>query len=51
MFIDLNRGVWNPDPPDFDDAEQTMLAIAAGEVDEAWTAAWLRERVTFMSPV
>jgi death-on-curing protein len=51
MFIDLNGGAWNPDPPEVDDAEQTMLAIAAGEVDEAWTAAWLRERVNFESPV
>jgi prophage maintenance system killer protein len=47
MFIDLNDGIWNPDPPDTDDAEQAMLAIAAGEVDEAWTAEWLRERVRF----
>lgn len=47
MFIDLNDGTWDPDPPDVDQAEQAMLAIAAGEVDEAWTAAWLRERVSF----
>lgn len=51
MFIDLNGGVRNPDPPDVDNAEKTMVAIAAGEVDEAWTAAWLRKRVTFESPV
>jgi len=24
------------------------LAIAAGEVDETWTAAWLKERVRFV---
>jgi len=24
-----------------------MLAVAAGEVDEAWFAGWLRDRVTF----
>lgn len=47
MFIDLNGGSWNPDPPDVDEAEQAMLAIAAGEVDETWTAAWLKERVRF----
>lgn len=47
MFIDLNDGTWNPDPPDTDDAERAMLGIAAGEVDEAWTAEWLRERVRF----
>lgn len=49
MFIDLNGGTWEPDPPAVDDAEQTMLAIAAGEVDEEWTAGWLRERVIFES--
>lgn len=47
MFIDLNDGTWSPDPPDTDDAEQAMLAIASGEVDEAWTSDWLRERVRF----
>lgn len=47
MFVDLNDGTWQPDPPDVDEAEEAMLAIAAGEVDEAWTAAWLRERVRF----
>ncbi|MDW3217137.1 MAG: Fic family protein [Acidimicrobiales bacterium] len=47
MFIDLNDGYWNPDPPDVDDAEQTMLAVAAGEIDEAALADWLRERVVF----
>lgn len=49
MFVDLNGGTWNPDPPDVDDAENEMLAIAAGEVDEAGTAEWLRERVGFMN--
>jgi death-on-curing protein len=47
IFIDLNDGTWDPDPPDVDQAEQAMLAIAAGEVGEAWTAAWLRKRVSF----
>jgi death on curing protein len=47
LFIDLNDGVWDPDPPDIDEAEQAMLAIAAGDVDEAWTAQWLHERVRF----
>ena len=47
MFIDLNGGRWDPDPPDVDDAEQTMLAVAAGDIDEDSLAAWLRERVTF----
>jgi len=48
MFIDLNHGIWDPDPPDIDQAEEAMLAIAAGDVDETWTAAWLRERVGFV---
>ena len=47
MFIDLNSGRWLPDPPDVDDAEQAMLAVAAGEIDEQEFAAWLRERVAF----
>ena len=47
MFVDLNGGVWHPDPPDVDEAEATMLAVAAGEVDEAWLAGWLRERIEF----
>ena len=47
VFIDLNGGVWDPDPPDVDDAEQAMLAVAAGEVDEAWFADWLGARVRF----
>jgi len=48
MFVDLNNGTWHPDPPDIDGAEEAMLAIAAGEVDETWTAAWLKERVRFV---
>jgi len=47
LFVDLNGGVWEPDPPNVDDAEATMLAVAAHEVDEAWLARWLRERVRF----
>lgn len=45
MFLDLNGFTWDPDPPDVDDAEAAMLAVAAHEVDEAWFAAWLRHRV------
>lgn len=47
LFIDLNVGRWDPDPPDFDEAEAAMLAVAAHEVDEAWFATCLRERVVF----
>ena len=45
VFLDLNEIVWSPDPPDVDDAEQAMLAVAAHEVDESWFADWLRRRV------
>jgi death-on-curing protein len=47
LFIDLNDGQWDPDPPDVDEAEQAMLAVAEGEIDEAEFAEWLRERVGF----
>ncbi|MGD0593752.1 MAG: Fic family protein [Acidimicrobiales bacterium] len=47
LFIDLNGGGWEPDPPDVEEAEAAMLAVAAHEVDEEWLAAWLRERVRF----
>jgi prophage maintenance system killer protein len=47
LFIDLNGGVWDPDPPDVDDAEAAMLAVAAHDVDEAWLADWLRSRTRF----
>ncbi len=45
LFLDLNGIVWSPDPPDVDDAERPMLAVAAHEVDESWCADWLRHRV------
>ena len=45
VFLDLNGLEWDPDPPDVDDAEATMLAVAAHEVDESWLADWLRGRV------
>lgn len=44
VFVDLNGWTWSP-KPDVDDAEQAVLAIAAGEWDEATTAAWLRDRL------
>jgi death-on-curing protein len=45
VFLDLNGCTWEPDPPDVDESETAMLAVAAHEVDEAWFAAWLRDRV------
>lgn len=47
LFIDLNDGHWTPDPPDVDESESAMLAVASGEIDEAAFADWLRERVAF----
>jgi death-on-curing protein len=47
LFIDLNDGHWAPDPPDVDEAERAKLAVAAGEIDEAALADWLRQRVVF----
>jgi death-on-curing protein len=49
LFVELNDGVWIPDPPDVGQAEEAMLAVAAGEVDEVWLATWLRERVCLTS--
>ena len=45
LFLDLNEVGWDPDPPDTDEAEAAMLAVAAHEVDEEWFSRWLRERV------
>lgn len=47
VFVDLNGGKWNPDPPDIDGAERTMVAVAAGEIDEEALASWLRKTVVF----
>ena len=46
MFLDLNDVLWQPDPPDVDEAEAAMLAVAAHDVDERWLADWLRERIS-----
>lgn len=47
MFVELNGGKWSPDPPQVDEAEQFMLAVAAGDVDESWIVDWLMQRVSF----
>ena len=47
LFVDLNDGRWDPEPPDVDDAVHIMLAVAARDVDEARFADWLRQRVRF----
>ncbi len=46
-FVHLNGGTWTPAVPDTDEAEQAMVALAAGTADETWMAAWLRERLDF----
>ena len=45
VFLDLNDWTWVPDPPNVDEAEAAMQAVAAGNVDEAWFADWLRTRI------
>ena len=45
LFLDLNDVVWDPDPPDVDEAEAAILAVAAHDVDESWFADWLRRRI------
>ena len=47
LFVDLNGGVWTPDPPDVDDAEATMLAVASSEMNETALAAWLHRVISF----
>ena len=47
LFLDLNDVQWEPDPPDVDDAEMAMLAVAAHEVSEPWVADWLRHHALF----
>lgn len=50
MFLELNGALWDPDPPDIDDAEAAMIMVAAHEVDENWLADWLRARVRVDPP-
>ncbi len=44
LFVDMNGWSWDP-MPSVDDAERAMLAIAAGEWDQAEVAAWLRDQL------
>ncbi len=44
VFVDMNDWTWQP-LPSVDDAEDAVLAVAAGDWDEARTAAWLREHL------
>ncbi len=42
LFVDINGWAWTPKPT-IDEAEAAVLAIAAGEWDEAATASWLQQ--------
>ncbi len=44
MFVAINDWSWDP-YPNVDDAERTVMAIASRELDEAATAAWLRQHL------
>jgi death-on-curing protein len=44
VFVDMNGWMWEP-VPTIDEAEKAVLAIAAGDWDEALTATWLREHL------
>ena len=47
LFVDLNGGSWDPDPPDVEDAVHAMLDAAARKIDAESFAGWLRQRVRF----
>jgi len=42
------EGTWEPDPPNVDQAEKAMLAIAAREDDETPAAVWLKGHLRFV---
>lgn len=44
VFVDVNGWRWDPAPA-VDDAEATVMAIAAGEWNEDATAFWLRQHL------
>jgi death-on-curing protein len=44
LFADMNRRRWDR-VPSTDEAERAVLAIAAGDWDEARTADWLRHHL------
>lgn len=48
-FVDQNGWTWNPKPT-VGDAEQAVVAIGAGEWDEAATGEWLRAHLDPPSP-
>ena len=44
LFIEMNSWQWTAYPA-VDEAERVVVAVAAGEWDEARTATWLRDRI------
>ena len=42
MFVAVNGWIWRTQP-DIDDAEATVLGVAASELDEVDVAGWLRQ--------
>lgn len=48
LFLDLNGCVWAQGQPDVDEAVDAMLAVAARDVDEAWLARWLSDRIALL---
>ena len=44
LFVDINDWTWMPTPT-IDEAETAVLAIAAGEWDEAAAASWLQKHL------
>ncbi len=47
LFIEINGWQWTQ-PPSIDDAEQAVLAIAAGKWGQEELADWLRPRISKM---
>jgi death on curing protein len=44
LFIELNQWSWSS-YPQVDERERAVVAVAAGEWDEARVASWLRDRL------
>ena len=44
LFVEINDWRWDP-MPSVDDAERAVLAVAAGEWDQAQTAEWLQSHL------
>jgi death-on-curing protein len=49
MFVEINGWSW-AERPSVDEAEQVVLAIAAGEWDEERTAEWLGDKLVYQTP-